>query len=200
MKPVLVLYATREGQSRKVAAHVSHMLSESSSVTSELLDAAELPGSFDLARYVAVVLVASVHMGKHEGEMLRFVRKNRATLAHMPTALLSLSLSHAGAQDPLRTPAQREKGLHDTAMMIERFFVDTGFRTPRVLPVAGALVYTKYGPFVRFLMKRIARAEGASTDTTRDHEFTDFAAVERFVRGFVAELPRRTAAGVQAAN
>ena len=75
-----------------------------------------------------------------------------------------------------------------------------GFRAPHVLPVAGALTYPKYNPFVRFLMKRIARAEGGSTDTTRDHEFTDFAAVERFVERFASEQVHDSHASVAAAS
>ncbi len=33
---------------------------------------------------------------------------------------------------------------------------------------------------IRFVMKRIARSEGASTDTSRDYEYTDWSAVARF--------------------
>ena len=39
----------------------------------------------------------------------------------------------------------------------------------------------KYNLLVRFFMKRIARAQGAPTDTSHDYEFTDWAAVDRFV-------------------
>jgi len=33
---------------------------------------------------------------------------------------------------------------------------------------------------VRFVMKQIARKTGSPTDTSRDHELTDWAAVDRF--------------------
>ena len=156
MKPILVLYATREGQSRKVATKVVESLREAT-LTSELYDAALLPSSFDASRYEAAVLVASVHIGAHEREIVRFVRKNHAFLEHVPTAFLSLSLSQAGAEDSTRSQAERERALHDTTMMIERFFKATGFRTRHVLAVAGALMYSRYNPFVRFLMKRRGR-------------------------------------------
>jgi len=47
--------------------------------------------------------------------------------------------------------------------------------------VAGALSYTKYNFLVRFVMKRIAKAQGASTDTSRDHELTDWEALDHIV-------------------
>jgi len=52
--------------------------------------------------------------------------------------------------------------------------------------VAGALAYSKYNFLVKLAMKQIARHNGASTDTSRDWEFTDWQAIDGFVR-FVLE-------------
>jgi len=57
-----------------------------------------------------------------------------------------------------------------------------------VKPIAGALLYTKYNFIVRFIMKRIARQAGAATDTSKDYEYTDWAALSRFIDEFVKEL------------
>ena len=61
-----------------------------------------------------------------------------------------------------------------------------------MLPVAGALPYTRYGVVTRFVMKLIARAGGMSTDTSRDHDFTNWALLDRFV-GRVASRVRAPA-------
>jgi menaquinone-dependent protoporphyrinogen oxidase len=50
-----------------------------------------------------------------------------------------------------------------------------------VLPVAGALAYSKYSFFVKLVMKTIAWKAGGPTDTSRDYEFTDWATLDRFV-------------------
>jgi menaquinone-dependent protoporphyrinogen oxidase len=47
--------------------------------------------------------------------------------------------------------------------------------------VAGTLAYSRYNFIIRFVMKRIARKNGAPTDTSRDYELTDWAALDRFV-------------------
>jgi menaquinone-dependent protoporphyrinogen oxidase len=49
-----------------------------------------------------------------------------------------------------------------------------------VHPVAGALLYRQYGVLVRMMMRLIAGRVGASTDTSRDHDYTDWDAVDRY--------------------
>ena len=73
-----------------------------------------------------------------------------------------------------------------TEAMIERFIVETGWYPTATKPVAGALTYTKYSFIMRLVMKRIARAARGSTDTRRDHVYTDWAALDRFVADFVS--------------
>jgi menaquinone-dependent protoporphyrinogen oxidase len=58
--------------------------------------------------------------------------------------------------------------------------------------VAGRLAYTQYGFFKRWIMRAIARREGGSTDTTRDHEYTDWDAVTRFADEVVAAVRSST--------
>jgi len=57
-----------------------------------------------------------------------------------------------------------------------------------VTQVAGALKYTQYDFFTRLLMKRIAKKEGRTTDTSRDYEYTDWNAVRQFVKEFVVRV------------
>jgi menaquinone-dependent protoporphyrinogen oxidase len=58
-----------------------------------------------------------------------------------------------------------------------------------VKPVAGALLYTKYNFIVRFVMKQIVKKKSGSTDTSRDHEYTDWAALDRFVEDLLHDVP-----------
>ena len=56
--------------------------------------------------------------------------------------------------------------------------------------VAGALLYTHYNFFVRWLMKRIVANAGGDTDTSKDYEYTDWSDV----RAFAADFGRRAVA------
>jgi menaquinone-dependent protoporphyrinogen oxidase len=179
-KPVGVFYATREGQTQRIAEHVAAGL-RSHGLNAEVKNVREISQPLDLDKFAASVLAASVHAGSHEPEMVRFVKDNLVQLERLPAAFLSVTLSEAGVERPNATAAERARFAADVQKMIDQFFSETGWRPKRVKPVAGALLYTKYSMLVRFVMKQIAKKAGGSTDTSKDHEYTDWAALDAFV-------------------
>ena len=72
----------------------------------------------------------------------------------------------------------------------ERFLAATGWHPTIARSFAGGLAYTRYRPWIRWVMKRISRRTGLPTDTSRDYEFTDWQAVAQFARQFAFLLPR----------
>lgn len=190
MKPVLVLYATREGQTRRIAEHLAATI-RARDGAADVVNAADLPQDFSLPRYGAAILAASVHLGKHESEMRSFVKQHLSELERIPAAFLSVSLSEAGAEDQSATPERREQSAADVRKMIDSFLAETGWHPKNIRACAGALMYTKYNFLVRFAMRRIARVAGASTDTSRDQEFTDWEALDRLVDDLGLEIAAR---------
>jgi menaquinone-dependent protoporphyrinogen oxidase len=61
--------------------------------------------------------------------------------------------------------------------------------------VPGALLYAQYNFLIRFIMKRISEASGGSTDTSRDHIYTDWRGLDGFVTGFIVQLYPPAVAG-----
>lgn len=179
MKPILVLYATREGHTRRIAEHIAATI-RARGYSADVIDAADLPPE-SMEAYEAAVIAASVHREKHEKEMVSFVKRFREELESMPTVFLSVSLSEAGAEDATATPERRALAAADVRKLIDAFLKETGWHPSKVHGVAGALSYTKYNCLIRFVMKRIAKAQGASTDTSRDHELTDWEALDHIV-------------------
>jgi menaquinone-dependent protoporphyrinogen oxidase len=184
---IAIFYATREGQTRRIAAHIADEL-EARELDCDLIDVGDPPAQLALSTYRAAILAASVHVGRYEREMLKFVKAHRDELARIPTAFLSVSMAEAGVEDRKASPEQRARDGAELELITRAFLVKTGFKPDQVVQVAGALRYTQYNFLVRFIMKRIARAHGASTDTSRDHELTDWQALDRFVDGFVDRL------------
>jgi menaquinone-dependent protoporphyrinogen oxidase len=187
MKPIAVFYATREGQTEKIAGRIAGTL-RARGFDAEVHNVADDTPIEELDRYRAAVVAASVHAGGHEPEMVRFVREHRARLESMPAAFVSVSLSEAGAEDPHKSVEERARAAKDVQSMIDAFLEKTGWHPSRIEPVAGALAYTRYNFLVCLVMKRIAKKEGASTDTSRDHEYTDWVELEHFVEEFAAEV------------
>jgi menaquinone-dependent protoporphyrinogen oxidase len=177
----VIFYATREGQTRRIAEHIATELRRHTHEV-ELYDVNTVSVSIDWPPYDWACVAASVHAGHHEPEMIAFVKRHRQALERLGAAFLSVTLSEAGAED-IRAPMERrERAAADAQQMIDVFLQETGWRPERALPVAGALAYSRYNFLIRFVMKRIARKAGAPTDTSRDYEFTDWSKLDSFIR------------------
>lgn len=187
MRPVAVFYATREGHTRRIAEHVAATL-RARGLDAVVGDVRARRAALPPGPYAGVVVAASVHAGRHETEMIRFVKEHRAEIESVPNAFISVTLSEAGAERSDATPAEHARFVSDVQKVIDRFLDQTGWRPKHIKPVAGALLYTQYNFLIRLVMKRIARAEGGSTDTSRDHDYTEWAALDRFVAELADEI------------
>jgi menaquinone-dependent protoporphyrinogen oxidase len=101
-------------------------------------------------------------------------------LNEKPTAFLSVCLA---------VLQEEPKVQQDLSGIIGRFLTVTGWRPTVTKPVAGALLYTRYNPIKRWVMKRIVRKAGGDTDTSRDYEYTDWSDLRAFADEF-GELVR----------
>ena len=81
-----------------------------------------------------------------------------------------------------------EHGQAETRRYVEELVRNTGWQPKSAATFAGALSYTKYGWLTRLVMKLIARAAHHATDTSRDHEYTDWNQVDRFALEFLTRL------------
>jgi menaquinone-dependent protoporphyrinogen oxidase len=188
MKPIAVLYATREGHTRRIAERLVEALG-SAGYAAELSNVAKWrKAPPDFRGCAAALLAASVHGGRHEREMVELVKRYRAELERLPTAFISVSLTEAGAEDEGKPPEHRAHAAAEVKEMIDRFIQETGWHPDRIKPVAGALPYTRYNPFIRLVMRSIVRRQGGDTDTSRDYEYTNWDELVAFARSFAADV------------
>ncbi len=174
IKKLGILYATREGHTRRIAERTANTV-RAHGWLADLFDVAELNEAWAVNGYAAVILAASIHRGSHEREMIQFVKRHRTELERVASALLSVSLTQANAQDRSRQPEVRLQAQKDVQRMLDEFYASTGFRPQRVTAVAGALLYSRYNPLIRYIMKPISKRAGGPTDTARDHDFDELA-------------------------
>lgn len=165
MSSFLVAYATSHGQTQAIAQALGARLRERGHHV-DVVDASE-PGGPGPAGYDAIILGSRIHGDAFARSIRRYVRKHRACLHNQMVAVFSVGMSAAA-----RTS--------DPSSAIDRFCRASGLAPGRSATFAGALPYRKYGPVLRFLMKRIAAKNGLDVDTSRDHEYTDWAAVDQF--------------------
>src|SRR4051812_7080331 len=150
---VIVLYATREGQTKKVACRIGATLQDRG-FEIDVENVRSVRGDEPLGGYRTAVLAASLHANGHEREMVAFARRYRNELQWMHATFVSVSLSEAGAEDERRSTEERAHFATDVARTLHAFEAETGWRPSRIEPVAGALAYSKYNLIVRFVMRR----------------------------------------------
>ena len=64
---------------------------------------------------------------------------------------------------------------------VDDFVRESRWHPGKIGIFAGALAYTKYGFFTRWVMRQIARRKGSGDlDSSRDYVYTDWRAVRRF--------------------
>lgn len=175
MKKVFLTYGTTEGQTAKIADFIAYVLrGRGHDVTMiDVKDTADtIPDGYD-----AVMVGASIHMGKHDKHVVDFVSKNQDTLARMSSAFFSVSLAAHG------DPSEAEG-------YVEQFEQKTGWQPDKVALFGGALLYTHYGFIKRRMMRKIAgdKPGNLGTDLSRDYVYTEWDGVKRFAEHFATDL------------
>jgi len=178
MTRILVLYGTTEGQTEKIAHAIGETL-HGLGFDTDVVEA----GTFDPSPryYAGVIVAASVHAGAYQKAVGRWVRVHAGEMALMPTAFISVCLGVL-SKDP--------KAAADVSAIANRFLDGAKWRPAVTKVVAGALLYTKYNLFKRWVMKRIVAKAGGDTDTSRDYDYTDW----NDIRAFAGEFGRRVTA------
>lgn len=179
MKPLLIVYATTEGQTRKIAFFAQDAVM-SAGRPAEVFDAAHIPPDLDIDDFAGAILAGSLHQGKHQASLAHFARRNATALNALPTLFLSVSLSAVVDDDTHRADCQS---------CIDGFTQETGLRPAESHAVAGALKYVEYDWVKRMIMRSISKHENRETDTSRDYEYTDWVGLKELVVRFVASIP-----------
>jgi menaquinone-dependent protoporphyrinogen oxidase len=187
MNSIPVFYATTEGHTQRIAETIASTLREQGfeSEPVRLTSALTMP---DWPNIVSAVVGGSLHAGRHQRAVGAFVARELEALNRRPTAFFSVSLSAASRNPHEVDAAQR---------IADSFVRDLQWQPRRIVCLAGRLAYRQYGFFTRWMMRRIAQKEGGPTDTSRDHDLTDWAAVKAFALDIAADARRQAPAGVK---
>jgi len=164
---ILLTFQTHEGQTERIADRIAHALA-GHGFDVDLVDVSDAP---DPTGYQAVVVGAPVRFERHGRRITRYLRRHAEELSTMPTALFQVSMTWA------RTD---QKHVAKADELARRLLDRTGAHVDLVGQFAGGLRYSQYGWVTKRVMRTIAEREGHATDTTRDYEYTDWQAVDRF--------------------
>lgn len=173
---ILIVYGTTEGQTRKISHFMEVVLKDGGHEVT-VADASEAPPS--PALYDAVIIGASIHMHRYQSDVSHYIKTHIEALNKMPGAFFSVCLAIASSFEEEHKEARK---------ITTEFLEHVGWKPLMSTQVAGALKYTQYDFFTRLIMRMIAKKEGRTTDTSSDHEYTDWNAVREFVKEFAAAI------------
>lgn len=171
---LLIGYATKEGQTRKISRYIADMAADAGHAV-ELL-ALEDADDVALNRFDTILLAAPVHAGHYPKAIISFVSNHSASLTGEKTRFLSVSLAASGHD------AEDWRGLDD---IVDDFCSATGWTPSETKHVAGAYVPSKYDILTRYIMRRIVSAKDPEANPKEDKEYTDWSDLAAWANGWL---------------
>jgi menaquinone-dependent protoporphyrinogen oxidase len=178
MKRILVAYASREGQTEKIAHHIARRI-EDKGLAVRLINLMKAPTDAGADDCDASIIAASVHRGRHDQELSQFIMRHAPALRRTPSAFVCVSLSAASMHDSDRAAIDE---------VAQSFFYDIGWYPDHLEHVAGAVRDRQLSLLERYTVHTVMYQKDIPADATGDTELTDWVAVDGFIDSFVAPL------------
>lgn len=167
----LILFSTRDGQTREIASYLASELKEQG-IDADTIDL-NRTNEVEWPLYDRVVIGASIRYGHFHPALERFVKTHSSVAAGCYRAPFSRSTFVA------RKP---EKRTPQTNSYTRKFLLNSPWQPQHCAVFAGALRYPRYRWYDRFMIRLIMKMTGGETDVTKEVVYTDWQQVGRFAR------------------
>lgn len=171
MSKILIAYSTVDGQTLKISQRISEEIDEE--VVIKKFDDIKSINEYD-----KVIVASSIRYGKFPKSLFQFVEANQKLLEEKQADFFGVNLI-------ARTP---EKCLIENNVYVRKFLENITWEPHHVEIFAGALKYTKYKAFDKFMIRLIMKKTGGPTDTKIDTEFTNWNQVSGYAKRVQKEL------------
>lgn len=170
---LLILYASVDGQTLKIANFLSEQLEENGYEV-VLFDINDFNG--ELINFDKIIIGSSIRYGVHHKAIIDFIQQHKEVLDGHKTAFFSVNLV---ARKP-------EKNQPDTNPYVIKFFKEITWRPTLVEVFAGKLDYKKYPFFDRIMIQFIMWMTKGPTDSKTKIEYTDWKRVSAFAEKIIS--------------
>jgi len=164
----LILYSTRDGQTKKIANYIAGIIHEN-------VDVKSITDMYELANYDRIIIGASIHYGHFNKALYKTLEKHTVLLNQKTTAFFGVNL----------TARKPEKSTPETNVYVRKFLQRITWKPTMSAVFAGALFYPRYNFFDRIMIQLIMRITGGETDPTKEIEYTDWQKVRSFSEVFL---------------
>ncbi|QIQ20794.1 menaquinone-dependent protoporphyrinogen IX dehydrogenase [Zophobihabitans entericus] len=173
---VLLLYTTREGQTRKIMQRIAEQLT-----TDIEYDLVHLKSEtmINLSHYQGVLVGSSIRYGYYPQALKKFITENYYELNHMFTAFFGVNMV---ARKP-------NKNTPETNLYTRKFLEKSPWKPTMAAVFAGALYYPRYGTLDRNMIRLIMWMGKGETDVKKPIvEYTNWEKVTEFAQNFSQKL------------
>ena len=169
---ILMLYSSREGQTKKIIQFIANKLVGSQY---EIQDLQHYTAE-DLSTYDKVLIGASIRYGRLSPQLYSFIAANQSYLQQNKCAFFCVNLTARKEQQGKDTP--------EGSVYIQTFLKKSPWKPSLIGVFAGALYYPRYGLFDKMMIRFIMSLTGGETDTTKEVEYTNWQKVTNFANQF----------------
>ncbi|OIQ48440.1 MAG: protoporphyrinogen oxidase [Gammaproteobacteria bacterium MedPE] len=176
MSTIALIYSTHDGQTLKICQRLAQRMQANDQQTS-LLSLADC-SAINWQEYDQVILGASIRYGHLNKALYQFIETNKESLNQINNAFFCVNL----------TARKPEKNTPETNAYMKKFLTLSSWQPQKLAVFAGALLYSKYGFFDKFMIRLIMKITGGETDTSKDIEYTDWDKVDQYADELLASL------------
>ncbi|QLB20932.1 protoporphyrinogen oxidase [Vespertiliibacter pulmonis] len=169
MKTV-ILYLTRDGQTRKIAERIAQEMHGEVTVLS-LKEQPKISAE-QLMQFDQVVLGASIRYGHFDPLLDQFIKQHATLLNQKQSAFFSVNL----------TARKANRNTPESNTYTRKLLARIDWQPNLVKVFAGALRYPRYRWFDRVMIRFIMKITGGDTDTRYEYEYTDWQQVSQFAK------------------
>ena len=166
MIETLLIYSTTDGQTVKICNKLAEENSNENVKLCPLNDAVKE----DLNSYNKIIIGASIRYGKHNQNVLNFVKRNIKILNNVKTAFFSVNV----------VARKKEKNTPSTNPYVIKFIEQTNWKPTNIGVFAGKVDYPSYKFFDKYIIKFIMWLTKGPTDVSKSYEFTNWNEVKKF--------------------
>jgi len=166
MLETLFIYSTTDGQTIAIC----NKLVEENFNNNYKICSLEDANKEDLKKYKKIIIGASIRYGKHNPNVLDFVKKNLNFLNSIKTAFFSVNV----------VARKKEKSTPSTNPYVKKFLKQVGWKPTNVSVFAGKVDYPSYKFFDKYIIRFIMWLTKGPTDISKCYEFTNWNEVRKF--------------------
>ena len=166
MFKTIIIYSTTDGQTIKICNKLAEENSNENVKLCPLNDAVQE----DLNSYNKIIIGASIRYGKHNQNVLNFVKKNIKILSNVKTAFFSVNV----------VARKKKKSTPSTNPYVIKFIKKTKWQPTEIGVFAGKVDYPSYRFFDKYIIRFIMWLTKGPTDISKSYEFTNWDEVKKF--------------------